>query len=70
MTPNVEFKDNHGTSISNLENVKIITLSDEKGCAVVRIKKYLAELSGVQNKWPRGEQLTLTRKGRRTRACM
>ncbi|QTP61607.1 hypothetical protein HUB92_01290 [Wolbachia endosymbiont of Wiebesia pumilae] len=31
MTPNVEFKDNHGTSISNLENVKIITLSDEKG---------------------------------------
>ncbi|WP_353272373.1 hypothetical protein [Wolbachia endosymbiont (group A) of Urophora cardui] len=41
-----------------------------KGCAVVRIKKYLAELSGVQNKWPRGEQLTLTRKGRRTRACM
>ncbi|WP_353272321.1 Rpn family recombination-promoting nuclease/putative transposase [Wolbachia endosymbiont (group A) of Urophora cardui] len=47
-----------------------LDLAEEKGCAVVRIKKYLAELSGVQNKWPRGEQLTLTRKGRRTRACM
>ncbi|MBV2146079.1 MAG: hypothetical protein KTM48_05285, partial [Wolbachia endosymbiont of Pissodes strobi] len=23
-----------------------------EACAVVRIKKYLAELSGVQNKWP------------------
>ncbi|WCR54510.1 MAG: hypothetical protein PG981_001532 [Wolbachia endosymbiont of Ctenocephalides orientis wCori] len=33
---------------------------DGKLCSVVRIKKYLAELSGVQNKWPRGEQLTLT----------
>ncbi|WP_353276264.1 hypothetical protein [Wolbachia endosymbiont (group B) of Villa cingulata] len=31
MTSNIEFKDNQGTSISNLENVKIITLSDEKG---------------------------------------
>ncbi|NSX83261.1 hypothetical protein GOM44_02095 [Wolbachia endosymbiont of Atemnus politus] len=41
-----------------------------KLCAVVRTKKYLAKLSEVQNKWPRGEQLTLTRKGRRTRACM